>query len=629
MLHTGEQFTKYYNIPHFSSLQTHAVQSPQPSEIKVGLRPHQKAVIHRMIDLESKLQGGYDICGEYLYSNFGILGDSVGVGKSLMVLGQIAALKSNGPSNEYKILNQTSTKNLYSLLQAPQRDLSNCPALLVVPHTLFRQWQEYIQKQTTLKAYLIKGQKTLKELSFFSKLCTSDLVLVSNTILGSFVETCYDRIFFLRTYFDEADSIYISSTKRFPQTGFVWFITASWQNVVFENDRVWMSHGNVQRLTSSPTFSTLDTLFQAQMINSLVSGRGYFNRYTSRSPLYFKDYMRSQHPLRTHLVIKCSESFIAESISLPPLFSQTILCEPSVSQRIIGDTISQQIQDLLHAGDVPAALHALGVPAESPISLIEAVTENRMKELDRLKKTYEFKSSIEYSTPQLKEQALANLKGKITSLEEQVQTIQQRIQNYSKEICAICFDEPTGPVLTPCCSRIFCAGCILMSVSRMSACPMCRATMVPANLRSVSEKGTVQEKKQPISKGPPKKFEALFDLIRKNPSEKFLVFSRYENPFRMMQEKLEAENIKVQMLKGNKDVIHSMIEKFDQGEIRVLLLNSVHTGSGLNITSANYVVLWHAMTQEEENQILGRAYRMGRTGPLHFVKLVHPDEVRS
>jgi hypothetical protein len=32
------------------------------------------------------------------------------------------------------------------------------------------------------------------------------------------------------------------------------------------------------------------------------------------------------------------------------------------------------------------------------------------------------------------------------------------------------------------------------------------------------------------------------------------------------------------------------------------------------------------MTHEEEKQVLGRAYRIGRNGPLTFIKLLHKGE---
>jgi hypothetical protein len=582
-----------------------------------------------MTDLESNLRKGFDICGEVLYSRFGVVGDSVGVGKSLMVLGHISKMREQGPLQSYQGLNQYSNRNIYSLQINENRDLSNCPALVVVPHTLFRQWQGYIESQTTLKSFLVKTRKSLEIKDFFRKVSDSDFVLVSNTLLGPFLAACNEQIWFSRTYIDEADSIQIRSTILFPPTSFLWFITASWANIMFENDRIWLSHGSVQRITSSPQFLTYDPTFQAQMVSSLVGGRGYFNRYFAQSPLYFKDFLRSQHPHRTHVVVKCRDEFIEQSISLPPLFTQIIHCEPGVVQRIVSSAISPNIQSLLHAGDVEAALVALGVPTESPLNLIQAVTDNRMKELDRLQKTYEFKSQMEYASPQHKEQALLNLKTKISSLQQQIDNIRERIENYKKEICAICFDEPSGPVLTPCCSRIFCASCIIMSLSRISGCPMCRSNLEPKKLCSVGENKTTKKKKEEEKeKGPPKKIDALMKLIKEHPKDKFLVFSRYENPFRMMQERLETDNIQVQTVKGNKDVINNLLTKFDSGDVRVLLLNSNHAGAGLNITAATYVVLWHAMSQEEEKQILGRAYRMGRSTPLNFVKLVHPDELR-
>jgi hypothetical protein len=627
MLHNGELFTRLFNTPFFRACDDQSVLSKQPTHIKLGLRAHQLAVIQRMMDLEKDLSTGLQIENELLKSRFAVLGDAVGVGKSLMVLGHISRNKESAMRLWNEQLNPYSNRNIYSTFQEKYTDLSNCSALLVVPHTLYRQWQLYIDTQTTLKPFYIKTKRNF-EGNLVGKVCEADIVVVSNTLLGNFLQIIENKVWFTRTYIDEADTIHISSTKPLPQTNFIWFITASWPNLLFENERVWLSQGTVQRITASPEFTTYDPVFQAQMLNALVGQRGYFNRYYACSPMYFREYIRVQHPYRSHIVVRCKDSFIEQSISLPPLFTQIIQCEPSLQHRIVNNMISQNVQDLLNAGDTQAALQALGVPTESPINLIQAVTENRMKELDRLKRTYEFKSQLEYSSATQKEIALNTLQQKITSLQEQIDSIKKRIENYSKEICAICYDEPTGPVLTPCCSRIFCATCILMSLSRIPGCPLCRAAVQPNTLHSVSEKKQVKNKVE-LPKAPPKKIDALLDLLRKHPKDKFLVFSRYENPFRMMSERLETDNISVQTVKGNKDVISNMLNNFDKGDLRVLLLNSNHAGAGLNITSANYVVLWHAMSIEEEKQILGRAYRMGRTQPLHFIKLVHPDEIRT
>jgi hypothetical protein len=60
----------------------------------IPLRQHQKAVLKEMERRENALSVGLDLSGSKLYSRFAYLGDGVGVGKSLMILGYIAKLKN-------------------------------------------------------------------------------------------------------------------------------------------------------------------------------------------------------------------------------------------------------------------------------------------------------------------------------------------------------------------------------------------------------------------------------------------------------------------------------------------------------------------------------------------------------
>ena len=115
-------------------------------------------------------------------------------------------------------------------------------------------------------------------------------------------------------------------------------------------------------------------------------------------------------------------------------------------------------------------------------------------------------------------------------------------------------------------------------------------------------------------------------ILADNPKGRFLIFSRYDNPFNAIEKSVEDLGIKVRSLKGSKDTISATLRAFDKGELRCLLLNSQFAGAGLNITSATHVILLHAMTHEEEKQILGRSYRLGRKGPLNFIKLLNKDE---
>jgi SNF2 family DNA or RNA helicase len=80
-------------------------------------------------------------------------------------------------------------------------------------------------------------------------------------------------------------------------------------------------------------------------------------------------------------------------------------------------------------------------------------------------------------------------------------------------------------------------------------------------------------------------------------------------------------------LKGSKDSIASTLNQFKSGKVNCLLLNGLHIGAGLTITDATHVILLHAVSSEIEKQIVGRAYRDGRKNELHFIKLLHPDEL--
>jgi SNF2 family DNA or RNA helicase len=125
-----------------------------------------------------------------------------------------------------------------------------------------------------------------------------------------------------------------------------------------------------------------------------------------------------------------------------------------------------------------------------------------------------------------------------------------------------------------------------------------------------------------------KKTEQLLELLKQKPDGKFLVFSRYDNPFLQLTSEIEGLNVTVKQVKGNKDVIAASLKSFEAGKTKVLLLNSLEAGAGMNITAATDVVLLHAMTHEEEKQILGRAYRLGRKDALNVVRLLHPEELQ-
>lgn len=616
-----------------NSLTAASPQMDTPKEIKVPLRIHQKALLHAMEQMETDGLKGRKIFNETLFTNHAILGDKVGMGKSLTILSHIARMKNNTKIS----YNNTSVHNcpsLFSIKEYNIVDLSSS-TLVIVPHNLFRQWQEYINDQTTLNACYVKNKADMLtpegEDKLVKKILSADFTLVSNTLFQSLSLLCRKRnIEWRRVFIDEADSIHIVSTTAKIKAGFIWFVTASWANMLFCRDI---------RFTTSYLTTAKNHAFHPEVkkwlereLNTSAVGTPnnyyYTSYYNVRSSNYFKEYL-STHPLRGNVVLLNSSEFLEQSINMPAIKEQIITCAPLVAAVVLGNLINENVRSLLHAGDVKGALEALGVNQGDNMSLIQAVNHVRQKELDNYKKTLAFKETLEYATTHAKENALKNLREKIHSLEEQMKSLRERLENVSTELCAICYDEPSPITLTPCCNQIFCGNCILRSLEKNTECPMCRTRIDAKKLMMIGDTpapvtpvtATTVEEPKPL-----KKHEALLKLIRENPNGKFLVFSRYDNPFEQIASACEAENITIRQVKGNKDVVNATVHSFESGKTRVLYLNSSYSGAGLNIISASHVVLLHAMTSEEQKQIIGRAYRLGRTSELNVVKLLHPGE---
>ena len=600
--------------------------------LKVSLRRHQSAVIEKMNEFENIFFKGKTVDNSILFSRYGILGDYVGVGKTLMVLGHIVSNLQNSSVFDFVKYNKFSNTNFYSLEKTTHTDISNAGCLVIVPHTLFRQWSDEIKTKTNLKALFLKTRKNVDSESFLKDITTHDIVLVSNTLFKEvYLRTINTKIRWKRIYIDEADTIEIKSTyiNDLPSSycNFIWFITASFINLLFvSNYSLYLSQLFINRYLES---NTIDTEFRELIQKNFnVQQQSLRLFITNRSVRFLNFIINSEHILRGNLVIRCKKSFIDSSIELPPLFSKTILCKPPISHRIVYDIINSNVRQLINGGDIKTALESLGDKTENNNSIIQAVTENKVKELERLEKTYEFKQSLEYSSPQVKEAALKNLQEKIDQMREQISSLKKRIENYKEEICPICYDDFNNPLITSCCSRVFCALCILQSLSRTPICPMCRATINPQSLKKISinseEENTVVSSQPDL--GIKKKIDTFFDILKENPKGKFLVFSRFDNSFIEIMEKCRVENLTAKELKGSKDTIASLLEQFRKGSINILCLNTLQMGAGLNITEATHVILLHAMNHEEEKQILGRAYRVGRKNELNFIKLLYENE---
>ena len=365
MVHSPFNTLKVLNDVFINSLEDNDNVYIQNDILKVPLRRHQNAVINEMKMYETNFLKGYVCDNNTLYSRYAILGDNVGVGKTLMVLSHIAQIKDQPRSMDYTQFHKDSSTQFYSLVKDTNHDLSNAGCLVIVPHTLFRQWNDEITSKTNLKLASIKTKKQLYCDEFLENVVQADIILISNTLYRELtVRTSTLKIRWNRIFIDEADSIQLSSSiLNEMTTNFTWFITASFINLLFpQYSGIHVSSVVYDSFKAVNTISNeLDVLMKTTYNNSY---RDHLIPINIRSQKFLYNILNVNHILRGRLVIRCSKEFIDKSISLPKLITSIIRCRPSLSHRIVYDIINANVRQLLNAGDIKSALEQLGVKTE-------------------------------------------------------------------------------------------------------------------------------------------------------------------------------------------------------------------------------------------------------------------------
>jgi ERCC4-related helicase len=120
----------------------------------------------------------------------------------------------------------------------------------------------------------------------------------------------------------------------------------------------------------------------------------------------------------------------------------------------------------------------------------------------------------------------------------------------------------------------------------------------------------------------------IFSLISTEEKRKILIFTEYESTLNeKMAGILTAAGIKYGRLKGTSDTIKKVIDSYRNGDVNVLMINSVYFGSGTNLENTTDIIIIHKMPSDIEMQVIGRAQRFGRVGNLRIWKLYYQNEI--
>jgi hypothetical protein len=313
-------------------------------------------------------------------------------------------------------------------------------------------------------------------------------------------------------------------------------------------------------------------------------------------------------------------------MNLPSLNQILIKCLTPKELQIIKEYIDSDVINMLNGGDIKGAITKLNCNVETSDNILDVVTNKIKKELHNKKHELDYEQKRISNDKKAHDEKIKRIENRIKELESKCSGIESRIKSFKENNCPVCFEEFNSPMLTSCCNNLFCIKCLTLCEN----CPLCRANIdlkkcIYIDDNNILENNNIKKetKNEHILCS---KVDNLITILNKNPNGKFLLFSNYDRTFDNLNKKLDDNGITYNKLIGSNIVINSIIKRFISGEIKVLMLNALNYGSGLNLQIATDIIIYHELDVELETQVIGRAQRLGRTKPLNVYYLLNENE---
>ena len=592
----------------------------QPSTININLMNHQKTIIKKMLDFEENglIEYKNRIHNVTIKTNIGILGDKVGAGKTLTVVSLISIKKiisnrdiSCGGHKFFSISVNLNTPIINS-------------NLIIVPHKLILQWKETINKYSNnISLYVIQSYKDIDKISTkyaettnnyvhytqvidYNKINKNyDIILIGDTLIKKLMNTSRDYKW-NRIFIDEIDNI----------------ILPRYLNDLMVCNFLWLITGTTNKLTH--TYKPfLKDLFKND------TNSPYYSSFSS-------------------FIIKNDDKYIDQSIILPHPIRFKIKCLTPIELSIIKNIISPSILQMINAGNTEEAIRTLNCNVDTTDNIFQVITKNIIETINKKNELLK-KEQLEYNQLNHEINTIINvdevlynnkinekmqnirfIQQSITKLNSKYDDIKKKIYELNNDICPVCMGEFNNPVITTCCNNCFCFDCLAVSLGelRNNKCPYCRQDISHNNMHLISSREDLIKKKSPTDNENKikEKMDNLLEIINNKPNGSFLIFANFNETFEKIKVKLIENNISFSILKGTGAVVNTYIENYNNNKTKVLMLNAKFFGAGMNLQKTTDLIMYHRFDEEMEEQIIGRAQRLGRTTPLNVYYLLHDNE---
>jgi hypothetical protein len=575
--------------------------------LKIQLMNHQKTALYHCLLIEKN--EGILINDTYYFSTFGILSCKVGSGKSFVVL---AMIMKKPVINYRRIANGYGggviTHSSFRKINTTSNTVS--ANIILIPHNLLSQWSGYISKHTNLRFCSIHSAKECSIFREKVKMYTEEADVQNSKIL--FAELTENIVYLI--------------------TNKCWNLFALiWNNEIKKNvSRIFVDEVHAINIPNSMKLQANFVWFISSSLNDLFrhSNNGFIKDYIN---------MWSYYSSLNHNVIKNNDDYVDSSIQLESPNTAMIRCKTSRLLNIFSGIITEEVRNMLLAEDVEGVISTLGIPTVSESNIIQVLCKNLQNDLENLRLIHETKKIMNYATEQLKDESIAKSQEKIDKINEKIMDVHKRISEC--DIDPIMLIDIVKPVITGCCNNKFDLESITAHYSHQEknnlpiVCPLCRAPLDLKKLLYVGEfKGERASKKKEHTEWVSlehTKIENLEHLLRTRiePTKRILIFSEFEGNVSQLGDAFRnGGRTDLYPLKGSIGHITNLIEQYNRGDIRSLFLNATYCGSGLNLEKTDVVIIMHKMSQDNMNQVVGRAQRLGRTGQLDIYCLYAENE---
>jgi hypothetical protein len=550
----------------------------QPN-ISIDLMEHQKKSVWAMLELE---KNGYVAMYDFLYyqnekknldiyTTIGILGDKVGAGKTLMIV--VLILLSKCPvkrdifyeSNRYMQIKSNNDKYTYSSTN-----------IVVIPNKLLTQWQstfEYVKD--TLKICYVNTEKAITDIS--DELSNYDVIVVINTMFDKFIME-NSKYVWGRIIFDEVDSIGI--TTRYLNANFMWLMTGTPTGII-----------------------------------------------KSKKPFIREIFGLSRDWIIDVIIVKNNNEFVDQSLALPMPNRNVVKCKTPYEIAYAKEYIPPHVIQLINAGNSDEAMLLLNCHVDTKENIFQVLKRSIITTIDNKK----IELTKEKKKTNVDEHITGRLIRSIKNLETRLDLIITKMKEINKTLCIICLDKLIKPTMVDCCGSIYCFDCFTLTSGKRGKCPTCQRSITNNNMHVIKHKhvDTTNNKEIMPAIKLPDKLETLMQIIQSNKKGKFLVFANFVETFKKIKTKLDNHNISNVMLKGSQTAINKILKSFSDSKTQVIMLTAENFGMGMNLQMTTDIVIYHRFTKEIEEQVIGRAQRLGRINSLNIHYLIHDNEEKS